>query len=82
MSALVVLRPCQDEGLRDVGTRDHEEGSEVEDAGERHWDSHNDDVAYHADYCAEDAPAVAVLVVVCQVGANHGECECAGVGSN
>jgi len=34
VSALVVLRPCQDEGLRDIGAGDHEEGSEVEDAGE------------------------------------------------
>ncbi len=82
MASLVVLGPSKDERLGDVGSSNHEESGEVEDSRERHWDGHDDYVAYHADYCAENTPAIAMLVVVCQVCANHGERECAGVWPN
>lgn len=56
MTTLVILRPSQGERLSDIGSRDHEEGGEVEDSRKMRWDGNDDNVSDHGDDCTENAP--------------------------
>ena len=64
MTALVILRPSENERLGNIGSSDHEESSEIQDAGKTLRDRHNDNVSNHRNNRAENTPAISMVIVV------------------
>jgi len=67
MATLVILGPSENEGLRNIRSSDHEEGSEIEDSGKALRDCHNDNISDHRNNCAENAPSVSMVIVVSEI---------------